>query len=265
MDSAYHVASANSGRDVVVAASYCGVLPARFMARHHPRAVIGVDCGIGPEGASIAGLWYLEALNIPGAAADVNTVILGDGEDVYRNGVVSRVNRPASDCGVRPGMAVSLAAVNMLRSDPPSLDPSEVTNRQVVYQSKSGRQVVCTDSIAFALPEDRHRNVLVTAGHTGRSAVPYLESAQPFGFICSDGGMGRDRSGVAGLTLVEPLALAGATVDARLARMGSGVSSYEDGVISACNCWAEEAGVKVGMLASDAARLLVEFERLDWP
>jgi hypothetical protein len=77
--------------------------------------------------------------------------------------------------------------------------------------------------------------------------------------------MGRDRSGVAGLTLVEPLALAGATVDARLARMGSGVSSYEDGVISACNCWAEEAGVKVGMLASDAARLLVEFERLDWP
>ena len=30
MDSAYDVALANRGRDVVVNASYCGVLPARF-------------------------------------------------------------------------------------------------------------------------------------------------------------------------------------------------------------------------------------------
>jgi len=260
MDSAYHVAESNQDRDVVVAASYCGVLPARFIGRHRPRGVIGVDCGIGPEGASIAGLWYLEALNIPAAAVDVETVILGNGEDVYHHGVVSRVNRPATDCGVVPGMAVSEAARIMLESDPDTPDAEEITNRHVVYESPTGRQVVCTDSIAFALPEDRHRNVLVTAGHTGRSAVPYLESAQPYGFICSDGGLGRERSGVAGLALVEPLGIPGATVDARRARMGSGQSSYEDGVISACNRWALEAGVTVGMRADEAARLLVEFE-----
>lgn len=56
MDSAYHVAAENRDRDVVVNASYCGVLPARFIGEVRPRGSIGVDCGIGPAGASIAGL-----------------------------------------------------------------------------------------------------------------------------------------------------------------------------------------------------------------
>ena len=39
MDSAYHVAAENRNADVVVNASYCGVLPARFIGRHRPRGV----------------------------------------------------------------------------------------------------------------------------------------------------------------------------------------------------------------------------------
>jgi uncharacterized protein YunC (DUF1805 family) len=260
MDSAYHVGESNRQYDVVVAASYCGVLPARFVGSHNPRALIGVDCGIGPEGASIAGLWFLEALNIPAVATDVDSVILGDGVDVYLHGVVSRINRPASDCGVISGMTAVEAARLMLESDPGTPDAVEVTNRQVVYESDTGRQVVCTDSIAFALPEDRVRNVLVTAGHTGRSAVPYLEKAMPYGFICSDGGMGRENAGAAGLKMVESLGLPGATVDAQ---MGSGLSTYFDGIVSASNRGAEAAGVRVGMTAREAARLLVECEHAE--
>ena len=79
MDSAYDVDDRNTGRDVCVNSSYCGVLPARFIAEHSPRAAIGMDCGIGPEGSAIAGLWYLEALNIPAAVADVMTAHLGNG------------------------------------------------------------------------------------------------------------------------------------------------------------------------------------------
>ena len=45
--------------------------------------------------------------------------------------------------------------------------------------------------------------MLVTAGVTGRSSLPYIRRVQPFGFICSDGGMGLDRSGVAALEIVE--------------------------------------------------------------
>ncbi len=258
MDSAYHVDGSNRDRDVVVAASYCGVLPARFVGRHRPRGLVGVDCGIGPEGASIAGLWYLEALDLPAAVVAVAGVLLGNGGDVFRSGTISRLNRPAGDCGVEVGMSAALASQRMLEGDPGDPDPAEVTNREVVLTSPSGRSIVCTDSIAFALPEDAGHNVLVTAGHTGRSAVPYLGAAMPYGFICSDGGMGRDRSGVAGLAMVEPLGLAGATVDAATARMGDGHSTYEDGVISAANRWAQEAGVEVGMTAREAALRLVE-------
>jgi hypothetical protein len=258
MDSAYDVAPSNRDVDVVVAASYCGVLPARFIARRSPRGLVGVDCAIGPDGASIAGLWYLEALNIPAAAAAVMTVMLGNGVDVYEHGVISRFNRPASDCGVRSGMSVGDAARLMLEVTPNTPNASEVTNREVVYESSTGRKIVCTDSIAFALPEDRQHNVLVTAGHTGRSAVPYIESSVPYGFICSDGGVGRESSGMSGLYLVEPLGIPGATVDARSARMGSAESSYNDGVISAVNRWAREVGVFGGMSAREAAKLLVE-------
>ncbi|MGB3412405.1 MAG: hypothetical protein WBA45_14550 [Microthrixaceae bacterium] len=258
MDSAYHVGEINRGRDVVVNASYCGVLPARFIGQHRPRAAIGVDCGVGPAGAAIAGLWYLEALNVPAVVADVMTVRLGDGVDLHERGIISHVNRPAVDCGVVPGLTVKEAAVLLLENDPAEPSAEQVSNREVMFTSPSGRAVVCTDSIAFGLPEDRDTNVLVTAGHTGRSAVPYLRSVHPYGFICSDGGGGREGSGMAALAEVESDGLAGATVDASRAAMGDGHSSYHDGVISAANRWAMLAGVEVGMRAADAARLLVE-------
>ena len=256
MDSAYDVATDNRDRDIVINASYCGVLPARFIAAQRPRGAIGVDCGVGPAGASVAGLWYLEALQIPAAAADVMTVKLGDGVDLHAHGVISFVNQPALDRGVRPGMAVRDAAQCMLAADLHSQSAADVTNRTVVGTGPDGRQVVCTDSIAFGLPEDV-RNVLVTAGHTGRSAVPYLLKVRPFGFICSDGGKGREDGGIAGLQIVAKEGLAGATVDARLARMGDGLSSYRDGTISAVNSLAAAVGVRVGMPAAEAAGLLL--------
>jgi uncharacterized protein YunC (DUF1805 family) len=257
IDSAYHVDERNTGRDVVVSASYSGVLPARFVAERAPRAAIGLDCGIGPEGAGIAGLWFYEALGIPAATADVRTVLLGDGVDVVENGVVSRLNAPAAACGVTIGMPVREAALVLLRTDPVPRAADEVTNRAVVEEGPGGRAVVCTDSIAFGTAADRDRNVLVTAGHTGRSAVPYLREVHPWGFICSDGGRGRADSGMAGLAAVEPDGLAGATVDARTARMGDGLSSYHDGVISAVNAPAAACGVAVGMTAVEAAHLLL--------
>ena len=257
VDSAYDTRAENRGRDIVVNASYCGVLPARFVGEHMPRGAIGVDCGVGPEGAGIAGLWFLEALDVPAATADIATVRLGDGVDMYETATVSFVNAIAARCGATVGMPVRDAARALLENDPAELSPSEVTNRSVVETADSGRAVVCTDSIAFGLPEDAGRNVLCTAGHTGRSAVPYLRKVAPWGFICSDGGGGKDDSGTAGLAIVEADGLAGASVDARTARMGSGLSTYEDGAISACNRIAAARGVRVGQTAREAARLLL--------
>ena len=257
MDSAYDVDPRNTGIDVCVNASYCGVLPARFIAEHAPRAAIGMDCGIGPEGSAIAGLWYLEALAIPAAVADVMTAHLGNGVHLYENGLISFANQPAIDCGVRPGISVKDAARLLLEQKPQQARASEITNRTVMETSHDGRHVIATDSIAFGTDADTGTNVLVTAGHTGRSAVPYLLKCKPRGFICSDGGRGMDDSGMAGLYIVEKEGLAGATVDATKARMGNGLSHYHDGIISAMNAIAEAKGVVLGMSAKEAASFLL--------
>lgn len=258
MDSAYDVAACNRGRDVVITGSYSGVLCARFVSTHRPRGVLGVDCGLGLEGAGIAGLWYYEALNIPAAAVAVMDVELGNGVDVFERGIVSRLNDPAARCGVTAGMTAAAAGRLMLDNglSLQPLAPVAVTHRTVVRQLVD-RDVVCIDSIAFGLPEDRERNVLCTAGHTGRSAAPYLRRIRPHAFICSDGGGGRDRSGTAGLFMVEEDGIAGAVVDARTARMGDGLSTYFDGVISAANSLAIARGVAVGMTARVAAEQLI--------
>lgn len=256
VDSAADLMEDNRGTDVMVTASYIGVLPARLAMDYAPRAVIGFDGGVGPEGVGIAGLWYYEALNVPAAAIDVMTIILGDGNDAYENGLISFVNRPARDCGVKVGMPVKEAARLMLDNDPGSPTAYEVTNRTLVEEGPDGRQVIVTDSIVFGTKEDQ-RNILVTAGHTGRSGARHIETVGPFGFICSDGGRGRDDLGMAGLELVNKTGIAGATVDASKAKLGDGMSTYMDGVISAANDLALACGVKIGMSAKEAAHHLV--------
>lgn len=257
LDSAADILPHNRGCDVLVTASYIGVLPARLLREHLPRAVIGFDGGVGPLGANMAGLWYMEALNIPAAAVDVMSIILGDGVDTYHNGRISHLNRPAADCGVQVGMAAHEAARLMLERDPGNPGAYQVTNRRVMHETPEGRQIVVTDSIVFGTEADR-RNVLVTAGHTGRSGARHIINVRPYGFICSDGGRGRNDSGMAGLAITDPEGIPGATVDGRLARMGDGMSSYDEGIISAASGLAQACGVRVGMSAREAALLLVQ-------
>jgi len=244
-----------SGDDVIVSASYAGVYCAKLVAPYGRRGAIGVDCNIGKDGAGIAGLWYYEALDIPAAAAGVATVELGNGADLYESGVISRVNGPAEAVGVRPGQTVEVAAALMLRGERESRVPGEVP-RWVVEQGDDDGDVVCIDSIADASLEDRDRNVLCTAGHTGRSVVIYIRRFHPRGFICSDGGGAKNDSGLSALWDVDD-EIPGAAVDAMTARMGDGRSTYYDGIVSACNAAAGRCGVRARMPATEAAHLML--------
>lgn len=259
LQTAYDVVEQNRGRDVVVNASYSGVLPARFVAQHAPRAAIGVDCAVGRDGAGIAGLWYLEGAGIPAAAADVMTMELGNGVDMFETGVISTVNEQAKSCGVGAGMSVREAAQLLLERDPVSRGASEVTNRTVVYESPTGAKIVCVDSIAFGTARDREEgNVLLGAGHSGLPSAFYLRELRLPGFIGSDGGGGKNGAGYGALAVVAPEGIAVAAVDANSARMGDGLSTYNDGVISVANEPARRRGVVVGQPASEAARILLD-------
>ncbi|MDN5861034.1 MAG: hypothetical protein L0H84_20710 [Pseudonocardia sp.] len=257
MDSARYVDARNTANDVVVPASYIGVLPARMIAIHRPRGVIGHDACVGKDGAGIAGLWYLEALGIPAATADGMTADMGNGEDLYASGVVTHVNYVAETCGVRAGMSVREAADVLLDNEPTDTEVGNKVRREIVETHESGRRVVVTDSIVWAYPEDENTSVLVTAGHTGRSGAKFLLEAKPWGFICHDGGMSKNRSGIAGLVTADEAGLAGACIDGTTAPIGDAFLGYAHGLISALNDAAARRGVTIGMTVKEAAHLLL--------
>lgn len=262
LDSARWVDGRNTDRDVVVPASYIGVLPARMMAIHRPRGIIGHDACIGKDGAGIAGLWYLEALGIPAATADGMSAEMGNGQDLYTEGVISRLNYPAERCGVQVGMPVAEAARLLRDTDTSDAEVGNKIRREIVEQLPNGKRTVVTDSIVWAYPEDERTSVLVTAGHTGRSGASFLLEANPWGFICHDGGMSKNRSGITGLQTTADAGLPGATIDGMSAPIGDAFLGYAEGTISACNGPAEDRGVAVGMTVKEAAhRLLVGGER----
>lgn len=260
MDSARYV-SGDNVNDVVVPASYIGVLPARMMAVHRPRAVIGHDACVGKFGAGIGGLWYLEALGIPAATADGMTAEMGNGEDLYHSGVISHVNYIAETCGVEVGMSVVEAADLLLRNDPTDTEVGNKIRREIIETHPSGRRVVVTDSIVWAYPEDEDTSVLVTAGHTGRSGAKFLLEAKPWGFICHDGGMSKNRSGISGLATAQAAGLPGCCIDGNTAPIGDAFLGYSIGLVSALNDAAAGAGVEVGMPVKQAAHLLMLNER----
>jgi uncharacterized protein YunC (DUF1805 family) len=205
-------------------------------------------------------LWYLEALGIPAAAADGMTAELGNGIDLYETGMISRANILAERAGVSEGMSVKEAALVLLENDPGDVTAGTKIRRESVVTSETGREIIVTDSIVFALPEDSN-NVLVTAGHTGRSGAKFLLEVSPHGFICSDGGMSKNDAGIAGLEITDKYGLAGACCDAWSAPVGDAFKAYAEGKISACNQTASNRGVVIGMTVQEAAlKLLAEVE-----
>ena len=255
IDSARYCDLRNSG-DIVISGSYGGVLPARLVAPHSPRAAIFHDVGIGADGSGIMGLPYMEALGIPALTVEGSTGELGNALDMYENGRISRINILAERCGVQLGMTVIEACKLLAANDPGNTTIGTKVRRKVVFESSNSRKIVVTDSIVFALPEDA-ANVLVTAGHTGSTGAKFIEEVSPWGFICADGGNAKNGSGYAGLAVLDEVGLAGACYDVMTAAMGDAYDAWDRGIISQSNELARQRGVIVGQSVKVAAEKLM--------
>jgi hypothetical protein len=77
------------------------------------------------------------------------------------------------------------------------------------------------------------------------------------GSIANDAGIARNNSAIEGLSLLAEKGVPCAAVGTMSARLGEGLSTWNDGVISAVNGPAAARGVKVGMTAKEAARLML--------
>ncbi len=248
---------------VVICGSHGGVYCGYLAALAGLRAVILNDAGIGFEGAGAGCLGYCEDLGMAAAVCAHDSARIGDGHDMAARGRISLVNRMAIACGCQPGMAVDEAA-DCLRTAPLLAWNARSYHeaRQVFPASDDLPAIICLDSVGL-VTEDDIGQIVLTGSHGG------LMGGRPEGALkvdalaafFNDAGVGMDQAGLGRLLALDRRAIVAATVDAMSARIGDGLSTYEDGRLSFVNDRAASAGLNPGMSAKQAVQQLQAGER----
>lgn len=254
MDSITFADHRNNSGDVLVGSSFCGILSIRWPLRVDPKGVICHAAGPGLDRAGENGLFALEAVGIPGATAETMSCRIADGQDMYENGVVDRCNDSASLLGIVPGMPIKEAARRMLERW--RVLPDVYKPCVVAYDGPEGK-VMAMGSVTFITTEHRGR-VICAGSHFGRTSAAYSSRFDLAGVFCNDGGICKDRSGISGLAVLDETGVPGAAVSTDSARIGDGMSTYRDGIVSAHNEAAARAGIRNGMATVEAAVLMLK-------
>ena len=257
---------------VVACGSHGGVFPAWVAASAGVAGVIFNDAGMGRHSAGIAGVAWLDGLDIPACAVDYRSARIGDGADTVASGIVTVANDAAARQGCLPGHSGE-QVVRCMRSgeatdgddddddeepDAPARIPTIGEGRARIRNS-GHRAVWAIDSVSLARSEDR-RAILVTGSHGallgGRADDGVLE-ADVFAAFFNDAGGGKDEAGFSRLPALEARGVAAATVSCHSARIGDGRSTYETGVLSRLNEVARRLELREGMGTREAVARLV--------
>lgn len=254
MDSITFADERNNSGDVLVGASFLGMLSIRWPLRVDPKGVICHAAGPGLAEAGVNGLYALEALGIPGAAAGTMSCRIADGRDMYDNGVVSHFNDRAALLGICRDMPIREAAKRMLERV--RILPQVYKPVEIAHHGSNGR-VMAMGSVTFITTE--HTGDVICAGsHFGRTSAAYSCRFDLAGVLCNDAGRCKDDSGISGLTVLDEKSIPGAAVSTVTARIGDGMSTFRDGSVSAINETAAALGITVGMAAREAAVIMLE-------
>ena len=256
MDSITFADERNNSGDVLIGASFCGMLSIRWPLRINPKGVICHAAGPGKDQAGVNGLFALEALGIPGAAAETMSCRIADGRDMYDNGTVGYFNDSAGKLGIAAGMPIREAAERMLARVP--VIPDVYRPVEVARQGTRGR-IMAMGSVTF-ITTANDGDVVCAGSHFGRTSAAYSSRFRLNGVLCSDGGRCKDDSGISGLAVLDEKGIPGAAVSTDSAHIGDGMSTYRDGIVSAHNQAAAALGVSVGMPAREAALRMLERE-----
>jgi hypothetical protein len=114
MDSISSVLPEDRGQ-VVVSASNGGDASGRVAADYGLGFVVTNDAGVGKDDAGIAGMRDLDAAGIPAVTVSHVSAEISNGEDTWRNGVVSFVNQTAARDGALVGAPVQEVVLRWLR------------------------------------------------------------------------------------------------------------------------------------------------------
>ena len=242
--------------DVAVGASFAGAATAAMAMRGGVKAWIAHEGGPGKDDAGVSGLALAQRFGVPAAAIATMTAGLSRGMTLI-SGTVSRANEAALALGVRPGQTGGEAARLMLQA--PRGRPCNLHG--IIDESIHEVEIAANGRIfavwSFARVKGAHpRDVFCVASHAGKVMADYARQVRPRGLIANDAGRGLDDSGIDGLEAMG--ATPAAAVSAASARIGDALSTYRDGVISAANAAALAIGVRPGITAKEAARLMLQ-------
>jgi hypothetical protein len=126
----------------------------------------------------------------------------------------------------------------------------------VVHEVPGGR-VVVTDSLTYCDARMRGRDVVVSGSFAGRLALGFALEWGVRALIAHAAGVGKDGAGIAGLVLADGCGVPAAAVQTMSARLGDGMSVWDDGVIGHANESARALGIEPGMMAGAATRLML--------
>jgi hypothetical protein len=242
---------------VLVTGSHGGVYAACLARRAGCRAAIFNDAGVGLDRAGIGGLDWLEAHAMAAAAIDHRSADIGNAAQMLARGTVSHANARARELGVRQGMPCAEAARLLAPAEIPQgpVEPMAESRRELEPEG-ARRRLVLVDSAALVEPSDAGQ-VVVTGSHGA------LFGGDPKNALKVDAALAlfNDAGGGAGTTRLPALqarGVAAATVAAASAHIGDAYSTWQDGVISACNDAAAALGGKPGMAARELVARALE-------
>lgn len=256
-DSLTYVDDRVGAKDVIVGASFAGVPTVAVVLSRGVKAVIAHAAGVGKDEAGISGLPLAQRFGIPAAAVETMSARLSDGRSLYK-GTISHANDAAARLGVRSGQSTEQAARLLLHAPIcRAVDVSGFVNNKIQTLQKTASGGIYAVWSLSLIKDQRSKDVFCVASHSGKAMADYARTAAPKGIIANDAGMGMDNSGIDGLPVLNEMGIAVAAVAAMSARIGDALSTYNDGICSAVNRVAESKGVRLGMPAKEAARLLL--------
>lgn len=119
MDTITKVAPAHAGC-IVISGSHGGSSSAAFALVVSLRLAVFNDAGVGKDEAGVVALNLLQSAGMPAAAVSHLTARIGDAQDTWDSGVISRVNPAARAMGLAEGRRLQEAVLTL----PPPAAPS---------------------------------------------------------------------------------------------------------------------------------------------